>query len=421
MSDEFVKSSLRFKQDIAVSEPEISYAAKANINKIIFALDVPFPLLKEWHKILSSKPSEAASGETFSTGSEGEQGSSTQGTPKLDYVDLLEYSIPCGLFAFTDDQSIRDEISVHLSKLAGNVVQLYKKTKGRARKELDERIKKFHVHEGQVKSVRELLKEMEFMRDEIEEWKAKYKDLEEMKEKMYQEMKQTVTENKRVIGELRESNIELENYAKTLEETLGTAAYKGKVVAEVKNKTRTLKSFLSRVEMALWFSESFGLQLDSLNVKEVGTGLVHNLEVSHETEGNSQGSKYNNLPEEEKEKIEQILFLLDKFCVGDAFYHELTMTIEGLPRSYLVKQCRDNLNKLCHIDPLKGNHIGAKVSSVEALFHEHIQDYLNQNPSFNTNDDKIQIKINGDGARMTTFCHYSTCLRRNLGDVNQLI
>ena len=57
--------------------------------------------------------------------------------------------------------------------------------------------------------------------------------------------------------------------------------------------------------------------------------------------------------------------------------------------------------KLCHIDPLKGNHIGAKVSSVEALFQEHIQDYLNQNPPFNTNDDKLQINMSGDGARMT--------------------
>jgi len=36
-----------------------------------------------------------------------------------------------------------------------------------------------------VKSVRELLIEMEFMRDEIEKWKAKYKDLEGVKEKMY--------------------------------------------------------------------------------------------------------------------------------------------------------------------------------------------------------------------------------------------
>ena len=80
---------------------------------------------------------------------------------------------------------------------------------------------------------------------------------------------------------LRESNKELENYAKTLEETLGTAAYKGEVIAEVKNKTRMLKCFLSRVEMALWFSESFGLQLDSRNVEEMDTGIGHNLKVSH--------------------------------------------------------------------------------------------------------------------------------------------
>lgn len=38
---------------------------------------------------------------------------------------------------------------------------------------LDGKVKKIHVHEGEVKSVRELLKEVEFMRDEIEEWKAK--------------------------------------------------------------------------------------------------------------------------------------------------------------------------------------------------------------------------------------------------------
>ena len=41
-----------------------------------------------------------------------------------------------------------------MSKLAGRVVQLYTKTKGRARKDLDERIKKFHAYEGHVKSVR---------------------------------------------------------------------------------------------------------------------------------------------------------------------------------------------------------------------------------------------------------------------------
>ena len=64
----------------------------------------------------------------FATGSEDRQASSrastsqdTQTSRKIDYIDLLESSIPCGLFAFTDDQAVRDEISVHLMKLS-NIV-----------------------------------------------------------------------------------------------------------------------------------------------------------------------------------------------------------------------------------------------------------------------------------------------------------
>ena len=98
-----------------------------------------------------------------------------------------------------------------------------------------------------------------------------------------------------------------------------------------------------------------------------------------------------------KKKVEQILFLLDKFCVGDSFYHEMSMITDHLPRSYLVKQCHEQLNKMCHIEALDGNFEGGKVSLVETVFKEHISDYLKQNPDFDT----IKIKINGDGARMT--------------------
>ena len=55
-----------------------------------------------------------------------------------------------------------------------------------------------------------------------------------------------------------------------------------------------------------------------------------------------------------------------------------------------MKQCRDDLNKKSHIDPLQGKYIGAKASSVEALFQEHIQGHLNQNSSFNEHSDTIQ-------------------------------
>lgn len=61
-------------------------------------------------------------------------------------------------------------------------------------------------------------------------------------------------------------------------------------------------------------------------------------------------------------KVEQITFLLDKVCVGDSFYHEIPMIMGSPPRSYLVKQSPEQLNKTCHIEALDGNSEGVKVS-----------------------------------------------------------
>ena len=43
-------------------------------------------------------------------------------------------------------------------------------------------------------------------------------------------------------------------YALTLERALENTVYRGKEVSEIKNKTRTLNFFLSKVEMALLFA-----------------------------------------------------------------------------------------------------------------------------------------------------------------------
>lgn len=82
------------------------------------------------------------------------------------------------------------------------------------------------------------------------------------------------------------------------------------------------KHFLTRADIALWFSKSFGLNIECILVRE-------------------SDNKVSESPsEEEKIQIEEILYLLDKFCVGDSFYHELTMVSDGLPWSYLIQQCR---------------------------------------------------------------------------------
>ena len=86
------------------------------------------------------------------------------------------------------------------------------------------------------------------------------------------------------------------------------------------------------------------------------------------------------LSEEEKEKVDKILFLLDKFCVGDSFYHEFSM-YNDLPKSNLIKQRRTQLNDMCHIVSTPGRAECAEVSFKE-LLKERVQDLINQNPEF---------------------------------------
>ena len=73
---------------------------------------------------------------------------------------------------------------------------------------------------------------------------------------------------------------------------------------------------------------------------------------------------YQNLSEEEKQKVQSVLFVLDKFCIGEATYHDLTTIADGesLPRSYLIKQCKEELNKLSHITRTPGAPVGAQLN-----------------------------------------------------------
>lgn len=84
----------------------------------------------------------------------------------------------------------------------------------------------------------------------------------------------------------------------------------------------------------------------------------------------TKGKKYDSLTEADKSSIETVLFLMDKFSVGDAFIHELSMVIAGMPKSYLIKDCRDKLNSTCLIQPIPGGQAGAQVSFKNSLINK---------------------------------------------------
>jgi hypothetical protein len=50
------------------------------------------------------------------------------------------------------------------------------------------------------------------------------------------------------------------------------------------------------------------------------------------------------LPEEGRRNIKDLLFILEKNNVNESAYRELTVFCDGLPRKYLVSQCREDIN-----------------------------------------------------------------------------
>lgn len=86
---------------------------------------------------------------------------------------------------------------------------------------------------------------------------------------------------------------------------------------------------MSRAQSALWLATLFGLELKSLTVREtIKSGELHIGTVDTKTSeassshGERQSGGFEALSLEEKSTVKKIIFLLDKFCVGDSFYYD---------------------------------------------------------------------------------------------------
>ena len=105
----------------------------------------------------------------------------------------------------------------------------------------------------------------------------------------------------------------------------------------------------------------------------------------------------------DKNNLETILFLLDKFCVGDEVYHELSIQSERLPKSYLIKQLRTDLNNTYHIERTDVKCPGAKLDFSSTLA-AHVQELLLHKTELR--NEVVQVKLSGDGARMSRSTNF---------------
>ena len=171
------------------------------------------------------------------------------------------------------------------------------------------------------------------------------------------EANQAFMENKELIEYIKhiEESLTCGNCSTSLENT-------EKPIHEVGERQgrRIVKELKTQSERALWFLESFGFKLDSVKVKDVNGKIT---EINYKEDRRV----FNQLPDEEKDTIRAILYIIDRYCIGNSAYHELSVLIDGLPRSYLIKQCRSELNSICHISRTPGKNTGAQLSFKEEL------------------------------------------------------
>lgn len=103
------------------------------------------------------------------------------------FEDAIRFTQP-ECFVFGDSENVRSGIDVALLNIAWKISLDYKKSKGRTRNEWDNRVRKFHLMEGQTKSVHELYQDTQNIQNELQGLKKAYENLELEKERIYEEV-----------------------------------------------------------------------------------------------------------------------------------------------------------------------------------------------------------------------------------------
>ncbi|CAC5380013.1 unnamed protein product [Mytilus coruscus] len=186
----------------------------------------------------------------------------------------------------------------------------------------------------------------------------------------------------------------LNNYIENLQSPL---VNKGKTIPECKSRkqSNTEISIKQWVNKALWFAKSFGVDLQELKVVD-SAGSTHDLLKNTKPVG-----RYEQVPETEQDKVKSLLYILDKFGVSDDAYHELAVYNDGLPRSYLIKQCRQDINDMCTITQTPGISSGSQLTLKETL-----DILLTRHNIEGLELPVIQIKFAADGAKMYRMSNF---------------
>ena len=124
-----------------------------------------------------------------------------------------------------------------------------------------------------------------------------------------------------------------------------------------------MNTFTSFTQQALWFAESCGLVPDYVQVHKGVSGSPVKISLTDHTPPSRLPS------EDDYDKIQQMLYIVDRFAVSDDAYHEFSVA-SNLPPLHRLKQARASLNSSLTLSRFDGPYPGAFRPFLECLINE---------------------------------------------------
>lgn len=152
-----------------------------------------------------------------------------------------------------------------------------------------------------------------------------------------------------------------------------------------KQKVQTARTSLASLENVGMEPHSFKLKYENEVIQT----------KFHEKESDGKGRK------QPIEDLVRMIFLMDMHNISDNAYHELAQTQSCLPRACSIFKRRHELNASCKTFTLEGEFEGVYKSLKSHL----IQNLFSPSKANLNKEDKVKIKLPGDGTRAGTTKH----------------
>ncbi len=271
---------------------------------VLCTLEIPNCLLYQWYRTAGT----------------------TRGSPT--YVQLLNARIKGGIVHMKDGKRIEARLVTQAHKLGGKVA----KAKGRRREQLLQHTYTMYVLQGEADSFeivrKEAEKKIEILQEECDLAKA-----------MVIRSKEEIT---RITKEMD-----------TLSSACAVEPNHGRMYEDVspRHARRKLNAFTKQAQDALWFSGTFGLVPECLQVRKAKSGSPIKVPLGPQTTAASSATQLPlELSEDDQTKVLQTLYIVDQFAVSDEAYHELRKLSCDLPPLYQLKKKRAAINSSLQIE-----------------------------------------------------------------------